>query len=87
MGFQWRVDWLNLSLAVFKAPLADSDLNSRGQSSLMALLDSLRSDVPIYMPHSDIFLFPFSLRVSRVLIARWHINQLAVPTLLLIRLI
>ena len=48
-------------------PLADSYLFCRGPSSLEAILDSLQSDAPTSVPFSDIFIFPFSLRVDHLL--------------------
>ena len=43
--------------ADFMALLADSDLFSRGPSSLMAILDSLRSNAPVFVLYSAIFIF------------------------------
>ena len=64
-GFFWWVDRRNLSLAVFKALLADSDLSSRRPFSLMASSNSLRSDVPSRLLFSGIFFFPFSVGIAR----------------------
>ena len=60
-GFLLRVYRQNLSFSVFKALLADSNLNFGAPFSLMALLDSLHFDVYALVPYLDFFFPKLSL--------------------------
>ena len=47
--------------------MAGADFVSEGSSSFLSESDSCRSDSSLSVSYSDIFFFPFSLRVSRLL--------------------
>ena len=65
--FFCREDRRNLSLADVEAFSVDADFTFEDPSPVPSESDSRRSDSFLSVPESDTFLFPFSLRVSRLL--------------------
>ena len=66
-GFFWRVDRRNLSLADVEAFSVDTDFGFEVPSPVSSESDARRSDSFLSVPESGTFLFPFSLRVNRLL--------------------
>ena len=65
--FFWRVDWRYLCFADFKALLTDLDFISEGPFLFFSESDLRRSNLCLSVSYSDIFFFPFSLRIGRLL--------------------
>ena len=67
IGFFWRVDQRNLSLADVEAFSVDAEFALEDPSPVSSESDLRQSDSFLSVPESDTFFFPFSLRVSRLL--------------------
>jgi hypothetical protein len=66
-GFFVRVDQRNLALPDVEDFSADADFSPEVSPPCASESDSLRCDSFLYVSESDTFLFPFSLRVNRLL--------------------